>query len=103
MKIKKGDNVVVIAGKDRGKTGKVTRAFPRETQVIIEGINVKKKHRRPNRKNQKGQIIDIAAPVHVSNVQIIDPKTNKGARIGFKLEKGKKMRVLKGSGTVLPD
>jgi len=101
MKIRKGDNVIVIAGKDRGKTGKVSRALPWENQVIIEGINIKKKHRRANRKNQKGQIIDIAAPVHVSNVQTVDPKTNKGARVGFKIEKGKKVRVAKGSNTIL--
>lgn len=101
MNIRKGDNVIVIAGKDCGKTGKVNRALPRDNQVIVEGVNVKKKHRRANRKNQKGQIIDIAAPIHVSNVQIVDPKTNKGTRIGFKIEKGKKVRIAKGTGTIL--
>ena len=101
MNIRKGDNVIVIAGKDRGKIGKVNRARPRDSQVIIEGVNIKKKHRRANRKNQKGQIIDIAAPIHVSNVQIFDSKTNKGTRIGFKMEKGKKVRVAKGTNTIL--
>ena len=101
MKIRKGDTVIVIAGKDRGKTGKVNRALPQDNQVIVEGVNFKKKHRRANRKNQKGQIIDIAAPIHVSNVQIINPKTNKGTRIGFKIEKDKKVRVAKGTNTIL--
>ena len=101
MKIRKGDNVIVIAGKDRGQIGKVSRALPRDNQVIIDGVNIKKKHRRANRKNQRGQIIDIAAPIHVSNVQIVDPKTNKGVRIGFKIEGGKKVRVAKGSNTII--
>ena len=101
MKIKKGDNVIVISGKDRGKTGKVFRALPREDMVIIEGVNVKKKHQRPRRANQKGQIIDRAAPIHVSNVMIVDPKTNKPTRIGYKIGENGKIRVAKKSGTVL--
>jgi large subunit ribosomal protein L24 len=101
MKIKKGDNVIVIAGKDRGKTGKILRAFPERNTVIIEGINVKKKHQRPNRKTQKGQIIEIALPLHVSNVQLADPKSGKPTRISYKVEKGKKMRVAKRSGSLI--
>lgn len=101
MKVRKGDNVIVIAGKDRGKTGKVLRAIPERGQVIVEGVNVKKKHQRPTRQNQKGQIIDITMPLHVSNVQIVDPKTNKPTRVGYKVESGKKVRVALKSGTVL--
>ena len=101
MRIKKGDNVMVITGKDRGKTGKVVRAFPKLERVIVAGVNIKKRHQRPTRKNQKGQILDIAAPVHVSNVQIIDPKTDKPTRVGLRIEKGKKVRVAKRSGTIL--
>ena len=101
MRVKKGDTVFVIAGKDRGKTGKVLRALPKREQVLVEGVNIKKKHRRPTRQNQKGQIIDITMPVHASNVQIVDPKTSKPTRIQYKVVDGKKVRVTKQSGTVL--
>lgn len=99
MKIKKGDNIKVISGKDKGKTGKILRALPREDKVLIEGVNVKKRHRRPTRTNQHGQIVDITLPIHVSNVMIIDPKTNKPTRIGSKVVNGKKVRVARKSGT----
>lgn len=101
MKIKQGDNVIVVSGKDKGKSGKIQRAFPDKDMVIIEGINVKKKHQKPKRDNQKGQIIDKALPIHVSNVQIVDPKTNKPTRVGYKEVDGKKVRFAKGSDTVL--
>jgi len=101
MKVRKGDNVMVIAGKDRGKTGKILRAFPNREQVIIEGVNIKKKHQRPNRRNQKGQILSIASPIHVSNVQLIDPKSDKPTRVGLRVEKDKKIRFAKRSGAVL--
>ena len=71
MKIKKGDKVGIIAGKDKGKTGKVLRALPRFDQLIIEGVNVKKRHQKPTRSNQKGQIIDKTMPIHVSNAKKI--------------------------------
>lgn len=101
MRIKKGDNVIVIAGKDRGKSGKVVRALPREDKVIVEGVNIKKKHQRPTKSNQKGQIIDKTLPIHVSNVQLVDPKTKKPTRIGYKVIDGKKVRVTKQSDTTL--
>lgn len=101
MKIKKGDNVIVIAGKDKGKTGKVLTAFPREDRVLIEGINVKKRHQRATRQNQHGQIIEKAMPVHVSNVALLDPQTNKRTRVGYKVEGDKKVRVAKKSGATL--
>ena len=72
MKIKKGDTVKVISGKDRGKSGKVLRAFPKEDLVVVEGVNVKKRHQRATKTNQKGQIIDKTMPVHVSNVMLVD-------------------------------
>ena len=104
MKIKKGDNVIVIAGKDKGKTGKVARAFPRTSQVVIDGVNMQKRHHKA-RKNEKqgGGIIELAAPVHVSNVQLVDPKTNKPTRVGImKDEKtNKNTRVAKKSGTTM--
>lgn len=101
MKIKKGDNVKVIAGKDKGKTGKVIRAFPRADKIIMEGVNVQKRHRRPTQANQHGQIVDKTLPIHVSNVMVIDPKTSKPTRIGSKVVDGKKVRIARGSGVKL--
>lgn len=103
MRIKKNDNVMVISGKDKGKTGKITRAFPRLDQVIVDGVNVKKKHQKARRGNQKGQIVEFAAPFHVSNVMIIDPKLKKPTRIGYITDGDKKIRVTKKSGTRLSD
>ena len=101
MKIKKGDNVKVIAGKDKGRTGKVIRAFPRESKVIVEGVNVNKRHQKPKKANQQGQIIDKTLPVHVSNVQLIDPKSGEVTRIGRKIVKGKNVRFARRSGVEL--
>ena len=70
MKIKKGDNIIVIAGKDKGKTGKVSKVFPKLNSVLVPGINIKKKHQKPRSQNQKGQIIDIPTPIDASNVSI---------------------------------
>jgi len=101
MKIKKGDKVVVIAGKDRGKTGTIFRALPKEQKVIIEGVNVVKRHSRRTKTNQKGQIVEKSMPVHVSNVQITDPKTGKPTRIAIKREGGVYTRVARKSGSRL--
>ncbi len=101
MKIKKGDNVIVISGKDKGKTGKVSRSFPRENKVIISGVNIKKIHKRPTKSGQKGQVIDQASPIHVSNVMIADPKNNKPSRVGFLKKGDKKERVSKKSGSAI--
>jgi len=91
MKIKKGDKVIVIAGKDKGKTGKIARAIPTESKVVIEGINVLKKHRKARRSGEKGQIVDVSMPMHVSNVAIV--VDGKPTRIGSKVIGGKKVRV----------
>jgi large subunit ribosomal protein L24 len=101
MKIKRDDNVIVIGGKDRGKTGKVLRAFPRESKVVISGVNLKKLHKRPTKSGQKGQVVEQAAPIHVSNVMIVDPKSGKRTRVLRKMEGDKKVRVAKSSGTTL--
>ncbi len=102
MKIIKGDKVVVISGKDRGKSGTVTEAFPKSDMILIEGINMKKKHQRATGRNvRKGQIIDKAFPFHVSNVMLLDPKTGKGTRIGIKRKDGNRVRVAKKSGQEL--
>ena len=86
MKIKKGDTVLIITGKDRGRTGKILRAFPKERTVLIEGINLRKKHMRPKRSGEKGQIVEIPGPINISNVKLICPKCGKAVRIGYKLE-----------------
>jgi large subunit ribosomal protein L24 len=101
LKVKKGDKVVVIAGRDKGKTGEVLKAFPRENKVIVQGVNVVKRHQRPTASTQGG-IIEREAKIHVSNVAHIDPKDNKPTRIGFKtLEDGTKVRFARRSGEVI--
>ena len=101
MKIKKGDIVKIISGKDKNKTGKVLRAFPAREQVLIENVNMKKKHQKPKKGGQKGQIIEKTYPIHISNVAFIDSKTKKATKIGKKLVKGKFVRVSKKSGTII--
>ncbi|MFT7474778.1 MAG: large subunit ribosomal protein L24 [Verrucomicrobiales bacterium] len=102
MKIKKGDKVQVIAGKDRGKEGEVMFAFPAKNTVIVEGVNLAKKHQRPLGENQQGGIIDKDMPMHVSNVAVISPKDGKPTRVGYKiLEDGTKVRVCKRTGAEL--
>lgn len=99
MKIKKGDKVIVIAGKDKGKSGEVVRAIPSIDKVVVEGINLSKKHQKAKSSNTKGQIVEIAMPIHVSNVALIDPKTKKATRIGIEKKDGKRVRIAKKSGT----
>lgn len=101
MKIKTGDKVRVMRGKDKGKEGTVTKVFPKLDKVIVEGVNLVKKHQKPDNANPQGGIIDKEAPVHVSNVMLLDPADNKPTRIGMKIEDGKKVRVAKKSGKVL--
>jgi len=95
MKVKKGDNVLITAGKDKGKTGKITRAFPKESRVLVEGVNLKKKHVRPKREGEKGQVVEVPAAVDVSDVKLICPKCGKATRVGYKLSKEKKNRICK--------
>lgn len=97
MKIKKGDTVVVISGKDRGKEGTVSRVMPSKNMVIVDGINVVKKHQKPRQANQQGGIIDRDMPIHVSNVMVV--QGGKPTRVGYKIDKdGSKVRVAKKSG-----
>lgn len=93
MDIKKGDNLLVILGKDRGKTGACERVIPRKNKVVISGINLVKKHTRPTRRNPKGGISEIPAPIHASNVMIICKKCGKKTRIGKKILAKKKIRI----------
>jgi len=101
MKIKKGDNIIVIAGKDKGKEGKIIKTFSKKNEVIVEGVNIKKRHQKARRQDQKGQIIEFSAPVHVSNVMLKDPKTGKPTRAGFKMDGKRKVRITKKSGSVV--
>lgn len=102
MKIKKGDNVVIIAGKDRGKSGKVEKVFPKKEKLIVGGLNLRKHHQRPTKQGQKGQVVEKSMPMHISNVLIVDPKSSKPTRVGIKINnKGKRERISKKSGTVL--
>ena len=101
MKIKKGDNEIVIAGKDKGTSGKVLRAIPTLGKVIVEGVHVAKRHQRSKRSGENGQIVDKTLPIDVSNVAIVDPKSGKPTRVGIKMENGKRVRIAKKSGAVI--
>lgn len=100
MKIKKGDEIIVISGKYKGVKGKVLEARPVESRIVVEGVNRRKWHIKPTQE-KPGEIIDREAPIHVSNVSLIDPKSKKPTRAGFKIENGKKIRISKKSGEQL--
>lgn len=97
MKIRKNDNVMVISGNDKGKTGKVLKVFPKNNRVIIEGINLRKRHTKPSQKSPQGGIIEKEAPIHASNIMLLDPKTNEPTRLGSQIildeNTGKKKRA----------
>ncbi len=96
IRLQKGDDVVVIAGKEKGKTGKVTAVHPAENKVTVEGINIVKKHLKPNKQHPQGGIIDITKPIDVSKVAIVEPTSKKPSKIGFKFDKdGNKTRIYK--------
>ncbi len=95
MKIKKGDQVKMLNGKDRGKSGKVLRVFSKERKAIIEGLNLVKKHSRPRRQGEKGQRISVPRAVEISNLMLICPKCSKPARVGYKVSGENKFRVCK--------
>ena len=95
MKVKKGDLVLITAGKDKGRTGKITKAFPKALKILVEGINLKKKHVRPKKEGEKGQIVDIPAALDISNVKIICSKCGKATRVGYTIDKDIKKRICK--------
>ncbi len=101
MKIKKGDNVIVKTGADSGKTGKVLHAFPKTNQIIVAGVSIRKKHQRARRVGQKGQIVEKASRINVSNVLIVDPKKGVGSRVSISREGGKRVRIARKSGAVI--
>jgi large subunit ribosomal protein L24 len=101
LKIKKGDTVIVLTGRDKGKSGSVLRAFPTENKVVVQGVNIAKRHTRQSATAQGG-IIEKEMPIHVSNVSHIDPKDNKPTRVGYKVAKdGSRERIAKRSGQVI--
>lgn len=102
MKIKKGDTVIVITGKDSGKKGKVIQAMPSENRVIVENVNMVTKHKKPTQRVQQGGLVHQEAPINVSNVMIVDPKLGVATKVGYKVnEKGDKVRIAKKSGEIL--
>jgi large subunit ribosomal protein L24 len=107
MKIRKNDNVMVIAGNDKGKTGKVLKVFRKDSRVIVEGINLRKRHTKPSQTNPQGGILEKESPIHISNVMIMDPNNNAPTRLGSqiildeKTRKKKRVRVSKTSGEMI--
>jgi len=101
-KIKKGDRVVVTTGRDKGRTGEVRQVIPSESRAVVAGVNLVRRHTRPSAQNAEGGILTKEAPIHLSNLAIVDPKTGKPTRVGFKvLEDGRKVRVAKRSGDLI--
>ncbi len=106
-RLKSGDEVIVIGGKDRGKRGKILRVDPKHERVIIEGLNMIKRHQKPRqvagaqRAEQVGGVIEREGPIHVSNVMLVDPKDGKPTRIGVEVQDGKRLRIARRSGTRL--
>ena len=100
-RIRKGDNVIVLTGRDKGKRGSVLKAMPKEGRLIVQGVNVVKRHTRPTQ-TQTGGIVEKEAPIHVSNVALLDPASDKPTRAGFRLlEDGRKVRYAKSSGELI--
>jgi large subunit ribosomal protein L24 len=103
IRLNKGDTVIVLQGKYKGQTGKIVATHPRENKVTVEGVNIVKKHQKPNKAYPQGGIIEITKPIWVSKVAIVDPSTKKASRIGYKIDdKGNKVRVFKSSGKEIP-
>jgi large subunit ribosomal protein L24 len=100
QKIRKGDKVVVLAGKDKGRTGEVLSVSPKEDKAVVRGVNQVRRHQKQSQ-NQEGGIITKEAPIHLSNLAVADPKDGKPTRVGFQVKDGKKVRVAKRSGEVI--
>lgn len=101
--IRKNDQVMVITGRDKGKIGRVLRVLPKEARVVVEKVNVVKRHSKPSAKNRQGGILEKELSIHVSNVMLLDPKKAEPTRVGFKVQDGKKVRVSKKSKEVIED
>jgi large subunit ribosomal protein L24 len=100
-KIKKGDKVVILSGKDKGRHGEVTRSMPKEGKVVVSGVNVHARHAKPSQARPQGGIVRAEAPLHVSKVAIEDPKTGKATRVRFETRDGKKVRIAVRSGELI--
>jgi large subunit ribosomal protein L24 len=100
-RIRKGDSVLVIAGAARGRRGEVLRVLPKQDRAVVQGVNVVKRHTKPRGLGQPGGIVEVEASVHLSNLKLIDPKTDKPTRVGFRIEQGRKVRVAKATGNVI--
>lgn len=100
-KIKKGDNVVILAGKDKGKTGEVSKVMPKDGKVIVAGMNISTRHRKPSQENPQGGIDKIEAAMDISNVAVADPKDGKATRVRFEDKDGKKVRIAVKSGEMI--
>lgn len=95
MKIKKGDSIIIISGKDRGKQSKVLRVFPKTEKILAEGAALRKKHQRPRKQGQKGEVVTLPTPFHVSNAMLFCKNCGKGSRVGYQILSGKKVRICK--------
>jgi len=101
MKVKKGDTVQVLSGNDKGKTGEVLEVKPKQEKVIVKGVNIRKKHVKPRKQGDEGGIIAVECEIHASKVNVMCPKCNKPAKVGYKMEKDGKVRICKKCGTVI--
>ncbi len=101
MKIRTGDQVEIIAGKDKGKRGKVLSVLPASKRVLVSGANIVKRHRKARREGEKGERVEMEASIHISNVMFLDPETNKPTRVGYRIEGGEKVRFAKRSGKII--
>lgn len=101
MKIHKGDQVEIVAGKDKGKRGEILRVYPASERVLVKGANIVKRHRKARREGEKGERVEMEASIHISNVMLVCPETNKPTRVGYRVEGGEKVRVSKRSGKAI--
>ena len=101
QKIRKGDTVVVLSGKDKGKKGEVTRVIPKNDKVVVSGVNIHVRHRKPSQVSPQGGLERIEAPLHISNVAVADPKSGEATRVRFEIRDGKKVRVAAKSGELI--
>ena len=100
QKIRKGDKVVVLAGKDKGRSGEVVKMMPKDDKAVVRGINMMRKHQKQSQ-SQEGGIISKEAPIHISNIALADPKDGKATRVGFDIKDGKKVRIAKRTGATI--
>ena len=101
MKIRKGDNVKILTGNDKGKTGEVLEVIPKTEKIIVKGVNIRKKHVKPRKQGEESGIIPVECPIHMSKVNVVCPKCGKATRVGFKVEKDEKVRVCKKCGEII--